>query len=152
MIETGQTAPDFTLPANGAHQVTLSQLRPQIVVLYFYPRDDTPGCTIQANDFTARAQAFAKHGAQVLGVSRDSVASHDRFCAKYDLNVTLLSDVTGAVCEAYGVWGERHKFGRAYMGIERSTFLIGGDGRLGRIWRNVSAPDHADAVLAALAG
>ncbi len=148
--ETGQPAPDFTLPTTGGGTLRLSALRPRSVVLYFYPKDDTPGCTTQATDFTARHADFDALGAQVLGVSRDSLASHERFREKHALAIPLLSDEDGTVCRAYGVWVEKTNYGRRYMGIERSTFLIDGKGVLRRIWRNVRAKGHADEVLTAL--
>ncbi len=150
MPAAGDPAPDFTLPDGTGASVTLSALRPGRVVLYFYPKDDTPGCTVQATDFTARAQDFADRGAVVLGVSRDSVASHARFAAKHGLGVTLLADEDGEVCRAYGVWGEKKNYGRSYMGITRSTFLIGPDGTIARVWRNVRAKGHADELLQVL--
>ena len=150
VLEPGQSAPDFTLPASGGGTITLSALRPKIVVLYFYPKDDTPGCTIQANDFTARLPEFEALGAQVIGVSRDSVASHDRFTDKHGLKIPLVSDEDGTLCQAYGTWVEKTNYGRKYMGIERSTFLIDGTGTIRRIWRGVSPKGHVDAVLEAI--
>jgi len=149
MLETGSEAPDFALPRAGGGTLSLSALRPAKVVLYFYPRDDTPGCTREAQDFTARAAEFEAAGVHVLGISRDSVASHEKFSAKHGLGVTLLSDTDGAVCEAYGVWVEKKMYGRASMGIERATFLIDGAGRITRVWRKVKVPGHVDEVLAA---
>lgn len=148
----GQFAPDFTLPRDHGGSVTLSGLRPAAVVVYFYPRDDTPGCTREAQDFTALAPDFAVAGATVIGISRDDVASHDRFCAKYGLGVILASDADGEVCERYGVWVEKQQYGRKFMGIERATFLVGGDGRVVREWRKVKVEGHAAAVLDAVRG
>lgn len=150
MLETGQTAPDFTLPRDGGGTVTLSALRPGPVVLYFYPKDDTSGCTKEAIGFTEQLSAFHEVGATVLGVSRDSVAKHDRFRGKYDLGVTLLSDVDGTVCTDYGTWVEKSMYGKTYMGIERSTFLIDGRGQIAQIWRKVRVPGHVDQVLDAV--
>lgn len=149
MIETGQPAPDFTLPRDGGGDITLSALRPKKVVLYFYPKDDTSGCTLEALDFTAQKDAFAAAGAVVVGVSKDTAAKHDKFIAKHDLDVILASDADGDVCERYGVWVEKSMYGKTYMGIERATFLIGGDGTVLREWRKVKVKGHADEVLEA---
>jgi peroxiredoxin Q/BCP len=145
----GDAAPDFTLPRDGGGTVTLSALRPGKVVLYFYPKDDTPGCTLEAQDFTARAEAFAAAGTTVIGVSKDSVKAHDKFCKKHGLSIILASDEAGHTCEDYGVWGEKSMYGKTYMGIERSTVLIDGAGRVAQVWPKVSVKGHADAVLAA---
>ncbi|HHS88749.1 MAG TPA: peroxiredoxin [Rhodobacteraceae bacterium] len=150
MTEIGQSAPDFTLPATGGTQVTLSALRPKTVVLYFYPKDDTPGCTIEAVDFSALADEFAARNAVVLGVSRDDLESHEKFRVKFDLSIPLLSDTDGTVCQDYGVWVEKVNFGRKYMGIERTTFLIDDQGVVQRKWSKVRAKGHADEVLQAL--
>ena len=152
MISEGQTAPDFTLPRDGGATVTLSALRPGKVVLYFYPKDDTPGCTLEAQDFSRLAGDFAAAGAAVLGVSRDSVKSHGKFCAKHGLTIALGADEDGAVTEAYGVWVEKKMYGKTSMGIERATFLIGPDGVIEQVWRKVSAKGHAEAVLQTLRG
>ncbi len=149
MPETGETAPDFTLPRDGGGELTLSQLQPGKVVLYFYPRDDTPGCTLEAQGFTARADAFADAGATVVGVSKDSVAKHDKFIAKHDLGIALVSDAESDVCERYGVWVEKKMYGKTSMGIERATFLIDGAGRIARFWRKVKVDGHVDEVLEA---
>jgi len=151
-VLTGQSAPDFTLPRDGGDEVTLSALRPGTVVLYFYPRDDTPGCTTEALKFTAAKEDFAAAGAQVLGISRDTVAKHEKFCAKHALGIPLLSDVDGAVCEAYGTWVEKTMYGKKSMGIERSTFLIDGTGKVVREWRKVKVKGHVDEVLEAVRG
>ena len=127
MLEKDQTAPDFTLPRDGGEDVTLSDLRPSKVVLYFYPKDDTSGCAAEALDFNRLLADFKAAGAEVLGVSKDSVKKHDRFRDKYDLGVTLLTDENSDVCERYGVWIEKSMYGRTYMGIERATFLIDGN-------------------------
>ena len=144
---TGQAAPDFTLPADDGAEVTLSALRGAPVVLYFYPRDDTPGCTTEAKDFTAMADDFAAAGARVLGVSKDSVAKHGKFRDKHDLGITLLSDADSDVAERYGVWVEKKMYGRTNMGIERATFLIDAEGRVARVWRKVKVAGHAEEVL-----
>ena len=152
MLDAGQTAPDFTLPRDGGGEMTLSSLRPRAVVLYFYPKDDTSGCTKQAIAFSEQAAAFEEAGAVVVGVSRDSVAQHDRFRDKHELRVPLLSDEDGRVCKDYGVWVEKSMYGKKYMGIERSTFLIDGSGTIRKAWRKVKVPGHADEVLAAIRG
>lgn len=149
MLEAGQPAPDFTLPRDGGGTLTLSALRPKKVVLYFYPKDDTSGCTRQALGFTETADEFAAAGAQVIGVSRDSVDKHDKFIAKHGLQVPLASDVDGTVCESYGVWVEKSMYGKKYMGIERATFLVDADGTIARIWRKVKVPGHVAEVLEA---
>ena len=147
--EIGAPAPDFTLPAGGGRTVSLRDLRGKAVVLYLYPKDDTSGCTKEAVGFSEKAGEFAAAGAVVLGLSKDPVASHDSFIAKHDLNLVLLSDETGAVVEAYGAWVEKSMYGRKYMGIDRSTFLIDRDGVLRQVWRKVKVPGHVDEVLAA---
>ena len=152
MSLTGQTAPDFTLPRDGVGEITLSSLRPAKVVLYFYPKDDTSGCTKEAQGFTERKAEFEAAGAVVVGVSKDTAEKHDKFIAKYDLDVILASDAEGDVCERYGVWAEKSMYGKSYMGIERSTFLIGSDGTVLREWRKVKVPGHVDEVLEAVAG
>ena len=149
MPAIGQPAPSFTLPRDGGTDVSLADYAGQMVVLYFYPKDDTPGCTTEAIDFSAEAEAFAAAGAVVLGVSRDTVKKHEKFRDKHGLKVALLADEDGAVCEAYGVWVEKSMYGKTYMGIERSTVLIDGTGRVARIWPKVSVKGHADEVLAA---
>ena len=149
MIGEGQPAPDFTLPRDGGGEVSLSALRGQKVVLYFYPKDDTPGCTTEALDFTALRDDFTAAGATVIGISRDDVASHERFCRKHGLGITLLADEDAAVAARYGVWGEKTLYGRKVMGITRSTFLIDGAGNIARIWRRVRVAGHAAAVLEA---
>lgn len=150
MISAGDTAPDFTLPRDGGASVTLSGLRPGKVVLYFYPKDDTPGCTLEAQDFNARLAEFTAAGAIVIGISKDSVKSHDKFCKKHGLGIVLASDEGGTTCEDYGVWVEKSMYGRTYMGIERATFLIDGAGKVARVWPKVSVKGHADEVLAAV--
>jgi peroxiredoxin Q/BCP len=150
MLSVGDLAPDFTLPRDGGDMVTLSALKPSMVVLYFYPRDDTPGCTTEAIEFTALADEFAAAGAKVIGISKDTVAKHDKFVAKHDLGVMLVSDADSDVCERYGTWVEKNMYGKTSMGIERATFLIDAEGRLARIWRKVSAKGHAAEVLDAI--
>ena len=150
MLEIGSPAPDFTLPRDGGGEVTLSAQKPKKVVLYFYPKDDTSGCTKEAQGFTDAANAFAAAGAVVIGVSKDSVAKHDKFITKYDLGVILASDENSDVCERYGAWVEKSMYGKKYMGIERCTYLIDGEGKIFQIWRKVKVPGHVDAVLDAL--
>lgn len=146
----GAPAPDFDLPRDGGARVKLADFAGKAVVLYFYPRDDTPGCTKEAQGFTERADDFASAGAVVLGVSKDTVAKHEKFSAKYDLAIALLSDAEGDVCERYGVWVEKSMYGKTYMGIERATFLIAADGTIAQIWNKVKVPGHVDAVLEAV--
>jgi peroxiredoxin Q/BCP len=148
-LKAGDKAPDFDLPSDGGGRVSLSTLKGQTVVLYFYPKDDTSGCTSEAQGFTAAAADFKKAGATVIGVSKDSVKSHDKFKAKYDLDLTLASDESGEMVERYGVWVEKSMYGRKYMGIDRSTFLIGADGVIREVWRKVKVPGHVEAVLKA---
>lgn len=150
MPDATDTAPDFTLPATGGGEVTLSELRPAPVVLFFYPRDDTSGCTRENEDFTALLPQFEAAGAQVLGISKDSIASHEKFMTKKSLTVRLLSDEEGDVCERYDVWKEKKMYGKTFMGIERTTFLIGGDGQILRVWPKVKVPGHAEEVLEAV--
>ena len=149
-LAPGGKAPKITLPRDGGTSVSLSDFAGQKVVLYFYPKDDTPGCTTEAIGFTEMATEFAAAGAVVLGVSKDPVKKHDKFVAKYELGIALLSDEDGDVCERYGTWGEKSMYGKTYMGIERATFLIGADGTISHIWRKVKVPGHVDAVLAAV--
>ena len=151
MIEKGAVAPDFTLVADQGGAVTLSGLRGKRVVLYFYPKDDTPGCTIQACDFRDALPRFGGVDAVVLGVSPDSVKSHAKFRAKFDLNFSLLSDEDHAVAEAYGVWKEKKMYGRTYMGIERSTFLIDEEGKVAEVWRKVRPKGHTEMLAELLA-
>ncbi len=151
-LKAGDPAPDFDMAADGGGRASLASLKGKAVVLYFYPKDDTSGCTNEAKGFTEAAGDFAKAGAVVVGVSKDSVKSHDKFKAKYDLNVILGSDPEGAVLEAYGVWVKKSMYGREYMGIERATFLIGPDGKIARVWRKVRVPGHVAEVLTAAKG
>lgn len=151
MLEAGQEAPDFTLPDQDGEELTLSDLRGETVVLYFYPKADTPGCTIQACGVRDRGADYAKAGARVLGVSPDEVADVKKFAEKFDLDFTLLADADHAVAEAYGVWGEKSMYGRKYMGVTRATFIVDGDGRIARAFPKVSPKTHDDVVLEALA-
>jgi peroxiredoxin Q/BCP len=149
-VEKGSRAPDFTLPSDDGSTVTLSALRGKKVVLYFYPKDDTPGCTTQACDLRDAMPTFQNLDAVVLGVSPDSVASHRKFRDKFGLNYPLLADEDHRVAEAYGVWKEKSMYGRKSMGIERSTFLIDEDGKIQEAWRKVSPKGHADLLQEAL--
>jgi peroxiredoxin Q/BCP len=151
-LATGDVAPDFTLPRDGGGTVSLAEFRGSPVVLYFYPKDDTSGCTTEALAFTALADEFAKAGAKVIGLSPDPVKSHDKFVAKHGLSVILASDEEKAILSAYGVWKEKSMYGRTYMGVERSTFLIDRDGRVAAVWRKVKVAGHAEAVLKAVQG
>jgi thioredoxin-dependent peroxiredoxin len=145
----GTSAPDFTLPADGGATITLSALRGKPVVVYFYPKDDTSGCTSQAIAFSAAKAGFDALGVQIIGISPDSAAKHDKFKTKHDLTIQLAADEEKSAAEAYGVWVEKSMYGKKYMGIERSTFLIDADGKIVRAWRKVKVPGHVDEVLAA---
>ncbi|MBS1301616.1 thioredoxin-dependent thiol peroxidase [Loktanella sp. SALINAS62] len=149
-LSPGDLAPAIDLPAADGATVTLSQFQGQKVVVYFYPRDDTPGCTKEAIGFSEQAAAFAQAGAAVIGVSKDTVAKHLKFQDKHGLKVILLSDENGDVCERYGVWGEKQMYGKTFHGIERTTFLIDGEGRIAQVWNKVKVPGHVDAVLDAV--
>ncbi len=148
MIAEGDRAPNLDIETSDGRTINLSKPGKPLV-LYFYPKDDTSGCTREAQDFTTLAADFEKAGAAVVGVSRDPMKKHEKFIAKYDLAVPLASDEDGAVSEAFGTWVEKSMYGRKYMGMERSTFLIGADGRVLREWRKVKVPGHAEEVLAA---
>lgn len=148
MLDVSDLAPEFTLLRDGGDSVSLADLKGSGVVLFFYPRDDTPGCTKESIGFSHTLQSFADAGVQVFGISKDDVASHDKFVAKYELTTPLLSDETGATCEAYGVWKEKNMYGKKFMGIERSTFYIGPDGTVQALWRKVKVPGHVQDVLA----
>ncbi|MEM8728373.1 MAG: peroxiredoxin [Pseudomonadota bacterium] len=150
MLDAHDTAPDFTLPRDGGGTITLSDLRGSAVVLFFYPRDDTSGCTKESIGFSEELQQFADAGAQVFGISKDSIKSHDKFVAKHDLKTVMLSDEDSTTCEDYGVWVEKKMYGKTYMGIERATFVIDADGRIVQVWRKVKVPGHVDAVLEAV--
>lgn len=149
-LKPGDPAPLFDLPTGGAGRVSLGKLKGKRVVLYFYPKDDTPGCTTEALNFTEKSKAFAGANTVVVGLSRDTPAKHDKFAAKHGLKLLLASDEDGKVCEAYGVWGEKTLYGRKFMGIERATFLIDEKGRLAQVWRKVRVPGHVDEVLKAV--
>jgi peroxiredoxin Q/BCP len=148
-LAVGDRAPEFSLPGDNGTQAALADFRGQAMVLYFYPKADTPGCTREAQAFSALQKDFRKAGAAVLGVSADPVKALDKFKRKYDLGLPLASDPTHAMLERYGVWGEKTLYGRKYMGIERATFLIGRDGRITNIWRKVKVDGHAEEVLEA---
>ena len=148
-VEVGDKAPDFSLPADGGGRVSLKALKGKAVVLYFYPKDDTPGCTAEACAFRDQLPDFAKVKAQVVGISRDSVASHDKFKQKFDLPFPLASDADGKVCQAYGVWVEKSMYGKKYMGINRTTFLIDENAKIAKIFDKVDVAAHADEVLEA---
>jgi peroxiredoxin Q/BCP len=149
-LKEGDVAPAFTAPTSGGPTASLADFKGRPVILYFYPRDDTPGCTKEACAFRDAFADFTAKGAVVLGVSADSVKSHDKFIQKFKLPFTLLADEDKRIVEAYGVWGEKTFMGRRYQGIHRVTFLIGGDGRIQRIWPKVKPEEHAAEVLAAL--
>ena len=149
--KVGNKAPDFTLPATGDQKIKLSALRGHPVVLYFYPKDSTPGCTLEGQDFRDRHAAFAKHGAVILGVSRDGLKSHENFKAKQGFPFELLADTEETVCQRYDVIKEKNMYGRKVLGIERSTFLIDAAGKLVREWRKVKVKGHVDEVLDAVA-
>lgn len=150
MPDIGEKAPSFTLPRDGGGTVSLTDYAGKAVVLYFYPRDDTPGCTKESIGFTESAAQFDAAGAVVIGVSKDSVKSHDKFVAKHSLGIVLASDENDTLCEDMGVWVEKNMYGKKYMGIERATFLINGAGVIQQIWRKVKVPGHVDAVLDAV--
>lgn len=150
MPDISEPAPDFTLPATGGADVTLSALQGAPVVLFFYPRDDTPGCTKESIGFSAHLADFESAGAKVFGISRDTMAKHDKFVAKHDLTVPLLADTEGRVTEDYGVWVEKNMYGKKSMGIERATYLIDANGKIAQIWRKVKVPGHVEAVLEAV--
>ncbi|MGB6231242.1 MAG: thioredoxin-dependent thiol peroxidase [Litorimonas sp.] len=149
-LAIGDLAPDFTLPGDGGEDISLSSYRGRQVVLYFYPRDDTPGCTTEAIEFTSARDELEKLNTVVIGMSKDSPAKHDKFVAKHDLGVRLASDETGDVLERYGVWVEKKNYGKTYMGIQRATFLIGEDGHILQIWPKVRVKGHVEAVVQAV--
>ncbi|WP_120500990.1 peroxiredoxin [Roseovarius sp. EL26] len=150
MLNPTDDAPDFTLPRDGEGEVTLSLLRPAPVVLFFYPRDDTSGCTKEAIAFTGLNAEFESLGVKVFGISKDIVTKHDKFRDKHALGIPLLSDAEGDVCERYGVWKEKSMYGKKFFGIVRTTVLIDGDGKVTRIWPKVKVAGHAEDVLAAV--
>ena len=150
MLAIGENAPEFSLPDASGAPLALKALRPAPVVLYFYPKSDTPGCTTEALDFSRLMPEFEALGARVLGISKDPVAKQGKFCAKHGLSVTILSDAEGQTCEDYGVWGEKSMYGKTYLGITRATYLIDSAGKIAQIWPKVSVKGHAEEVLAAL--
>lgn len=152
MVKVGETVPDVPFEAMDGTQTTLAAWRGKPLVLYFYPKDDTSGCTKEAQDFTALADEFAAAGVALLGMSKDDAKKHQKFIDKYGLKVPLATDADGALLEAFGSWVEKSMYGKKYMGIDRSTFLIDKDGRLVREWRKVKVPGHAAEVLAAAKG
>jgi thioredoxin-dependent peroxiredoxin len=149
-VKEGQKAPDFSAATDGGGKLKLSDLRGKPVVLYFYPKDDTTGCTAEACAFRDQLPDFSKLKAQVIGVSKDTVAKHDKFKSKYDLTFPLVSDEDGKICEKYGTWVEKSLYGRKYMGIERATYLIDKTGTVAKVWHKVKVAGHVDDVLAAL--
>jgi thioredoxin-dependent peroxiredoxin len=151
-VGVGDAIPDFDLATGGGGRLSSGDLRGRRAVLYFYPKDDTSGCTLEAREFTALLGEFADRGVAVYGVSPDAPGSHDRFATKCDIGFPLVSDPDRALCQAMGVWVERSMYGRSYMGVERSTFVIGPDGRVEHAWRKVKVPGHAAAVLASVDG
>lgn len=149
-INIGDKAPDFTLPKSGGGEVSLGDFAGKNVIIYFYPKDDTPGCTKEAIAFTEHLDAFSALGAEILGISKDKVSKHDKFIAKHELGIPLGSDETGEMIESYGSWVEKKMYGKTYMGIDRSTFLISPNGTILEIWRKVRVKDHVEKVLEAL--
>ncbi len=150
MLSQSDLAPDFTLPRDGGDEVTLSALKGQAVVLFFYPRDDTPGCTKESIGFSEHLQSFADAGVHVFGISKDTVAKHAKFTTKHALTVPLLSDADSDTCERYGVWVEKNMYGRKSMGIQRATFVIDTEGKIAKIWPKVKVPGHVEDVLEAI--
>lgn len=149
-LDVGKPAPAFSLPTDGNGNISLSDLKGNMVVLYFYPKDDTPGCTKEAIAFTDLKKEFDAYNVKIIGVSKDTPAKHDKFKAKHDLDVVLASDEDGSMIESYGVWVEKNMYGRKYMGIERATYLIGPSGKILKIWRKVRVKEHAESVLEAV--
>ncbi|MEO9530816.1 thioredoxin-dependent thiol peroxidase [Roseibium sp.] len=148
-LAVGETAPEFDLEGSGGERIALSALRGHPVVVYFYPKDDTPGCTKEAIAFTDLIADFRKIGVTIIGVSPDTAAKHDKFIAKHELAVRLAADTQTGTAEAYGVWVEKSMYGKKYMGVERATFLVDADGKIAQVWRKVKVPGHAEAVLEA---
>ena len=148
-VNEGEKAPDFSMPTDGGGSVSLKDLKGKAVVLYFYPKDSTPGCTKEACGFRDLMPDFSKADAEIIGVSKDSVKRHDNFKAKYELPFLLASDEAGDVCERYGVWVEKSMYGKKFMGIERATFLIDAKGKVRNVWRKVKVPGHVEEVLEA---
>ena len=149
-VDAGSPASGFTAPTNDGGSLSLDSLRGKTVVLYFYPRDDTPGCTREAQEFTEALPEFTAAGAEIVGVSKDTAAKHDKFREKYSLPFTLVSDADSDICERYGVWVEKKNYGKTYMGIERSTFLIDSGGTVSKVWRKVKVAGHVEQVLEAV--
>lgn len=147
MLNTGDNAPEIELESDSGEIIRLSALKGKQVIVYFYPKDDTSGCTKQAIAFTEKSPEFLKLGVHIIGVSPDDVASHVKFKSKHNLNIQLAADTQKTACEAYGVWKEKSMYGRKYMGVERSTFLIGASGKIAHVWRKVRVPGHAGEVL-----
>ncbi len=150
MPEIGEKSPNFALPRDGGGIVSLADYAGKTLLIYFYPRDDTPGCTTESISFTQHMADFQATGAEILGVSKDSIKSHDKFVAKHALGITLASDENGSLCEDMGVWVEKNMYGKKYMGIERATFVINGDGVITHKWNKVKVPGHVEAVLDAV--
>jgi peroxiredoxin Q/BCP len=151
-LDTGDAMPAFSLPTDGGGTVSGDGLKGKPYVLYLYPKDDTSGCTKEAQGFTEKKADFAAAGVEIIGLSKDDVASHDKFKKKYDLDLTLASDTEGKLVEALGAWVEKSMYGKKYMGIDRSTFLVGKDGRIVKVWRKVKVPGHVEEVLEAAKG
>lgn len=149
-LSIGDKAPDFSMPSDSGGNVSLSDFKGRNLVLYFYPKDDTPGCTKEAIGFSETKDEFEALNTSILGISKDTAAKHDKFIAKHNLTVALGSDESGEMIESYGVWVEKNMYGKKYMGIERATYLIGADGKILEIWRKVRVKDHVAAVLAAV--
>ena len=150
MISIGDKAPEFNASIDGGSQFTIADAIGKNLILYFYPKDDTPGCTKEAIEFSEKFDAFNEHKTIILGVSRDSIKKHDKFICKYDLRNHLISDEDGSLCEAFGTWVEKKMYGKSYMGIERATFLINPKGEIAHIWRRVKVPGHVEDVLATI--
>lgn len=146
-LDVGKMAPDFSLPGSGDKTISLSDYAGKNLVIYFYPKDDTPGCTTEGKDFTAAKEDFAAANTAIVGVSKDTVAKHDKFIAKHSLDIDLISDEEGSMLDKFGVWVEKNMYGRKYMGIERATYLIDSKGKIQMIWRKVKVKGHVDAVL-----
>ncbi len=149
-LTIGKFAPDFTLNNQDSNPITLSELRGNNIILYFYPKDSTPGCTTEAIDFSTHLAEFTEHNTLILGLSKDSIESHQKFICKHELTITLLSDPEGTVCEAYDAWVEKNMYGKKYMGIQRCTFLIDNTGKITHIWNPVKVKGHAEEVLQAV--
>ena len=150
MVSEGDTAPDFELESDSGQIIRLSDVKGKPVVVYFYPKDDTSGCTREAIAFSELNASFSSHGVKIIGISPDTAASHEKFKAKHKLNVQLAADTEKTAAQAYGVWVQKNMYGRKYMGVERCTFLIGADANIARVWRKVRVPGHAEEVLEAV--